>query len=110
MSCPRKRQALSQELSIASLRELNSYELTGEIRRGAPLDDMIFAHLATQAELRKLDAPEELICRMTVEGYTQREIACELGCSHQKVSRIIKQIRWSLYGVDVLPATRECAA
>lgn len=99
-------------LSVANLRDLNSYEATGVHRRGAALEDMVLAHLAVQAELRKLCAEEELICRLLAEGYNQRELAEEMGCSPRTVKRYLEQAQWSLYGVDAADALakQRCAA
>ena len=102
----------SPALNVANLRDLNSYELTGHHRRGAALDDLILAHLAVQAELRKLDAYQELIVRYMAEGYNLSEIAREIGCTPQTVARHAEQLRWSLFGVDAADALakQRCAA
>jgi DNA-binding NarL/FixJ family response regulator len=99
-------------LSIASVRDLNSFEATGLHRRGAALDDLILSHLSALAELRKLSAHEELVCRYLAEGYTRTDIAKELGCTWRTVDRHVRQVRWSLFGVDAADALakQRCAA
>lgn len=102
--------ATSPVLNVANLRELNSYDLTGMHRRGIALDELIVTHLSLVAELRKLDANEELICRMTVEGFTAEEIAAEIGCSPGTIYRHMQQLRWTLYGVDAADALAKVQA
>lgn len=104
------RGAISPVLNVANLRDLNSYEATGIHRRGAPLEELVLAHVAVVAELRKLSAEEETVVRMLVEGYRQYEIAAELQCSNHTVSHYVKQLRWSLYGLDIADAIAKARA
>lgn len=85
-------------MTVHSLRNFNSHDLTGSFSRsaGMALDDLVIDHLVTQQELQRLDGYEEVIARMTVEGFSAQEIATECGASVRTVFRILRDIKISL--------------
>lgn len=99
MSHRRKRRSAESRLllDLVALRRSNSYLLTGVLASSPnSLDRLIQEHLQTEQMLRGFDAYEELIVRMTAEGYSAREMAAELGCTTSTVNRLRAQLRLTL--------------
>jgi DNA-directed RNA polymerase specialized sigma24 family protein len=86
-------------VNIGSIQRMNHREVAGQhVRSSSSLQDLIIEHLDLVREMEKLDAYEEVICRMVVEGFTQGEIARECGISVWSVARRLSSLRWTLYG------------
>lgn len=95
----------SAMLTIGSLRMFNTFESAGVFEgRMSRLDDLILEHLITVRELEKLNAHEEVLIRMAAEGFTYQEMAEEIGSSVSTVGRKMRQVRWSLYGINASPS------
>lgn len=88
-------------VSIDGLRSLNSFAATGYFaRNGRALDDQVIRHLQLERDLQQLPEREELAVRMSVEGYTQMEIATACKISIRTVARIMCELRCALLGYD----------
>ena len=79
-------------LSVASVQNLNTYELTGCAPAGVRFDNFIDHNLAVQQSLGRLGVREQLVMRMIVEGFTQREIAEEMDLSLRTVASICARL------------------
>lgn len=93
-------QPMPPEVTLGSLRMLNTYEAAGVFEgRCSQLDELILEHLTVVRAMTNLDAYQETLCRLVAEGYSGVEIARELGASQSTVYRTMRKIRLSLYGI-----------